>query len=143
MFDFLVRPDRVNDLYTDAVNVWLTLGDADALEIASNATKAAAPEQKREMIDYVSKAVELLQSVESRLGDTPHDPSDGEEPTDAQLKYERIEILLKEIDSLSVVSLMAARVSMKPENEKALQMADVSYFRSRYPEFPLWTDEEE
>ena len=141
MFDFLVRPDRVNELYTDAVDVWLNLGDGDALEIASNATKAAAPAQKQAMIDYVSKAVELLENVGSQIGDTPPEMASSEEPTDARLKRQRIEILLKEIDSLSVISMMAARVSMKPENEKALQMADVTYFRERYPESPLWTDD--
>jgi hypothetical protein len=141
MFDFLVRPDRVNDLYTDAVDVWLNLGDGDALEIASNATKTAGPDQKQAMIDYVSKAVELLENVESQIGDAPPVGDSSDETTDARLKRERIEILLKEIDSLSVVSMMAARVSMKPENEKALQMADVTYFRTRYPESPLWTED--
>jgi len=41
MFGFFTYPKRLNDLFADAVNVWLVLGDEDALEIASNAVLTA------------------------------------------------------------------------------------------------------
>ena len=49
-FGFFTYPKRLNDLFGDAVDVWLILGDEDALEIAANAVLTAAHKQRESMI---------------------------------------------------------------------------------------------
>ena len=63
VFGFFTYPKRLNDLFGDAVNVWLILGDEDALEVAANVVLTAAHKQRETMIRYAATAVEPLEQM--------------------------------------------------------------------------------
>jgi hypothetical protein len=46
VFGIFTYAKRLNDLFGDAVNIWLILGDEDGLEVATNALLTAASKQR-------------------------------------------------------------------------------------------------
>ena len=137
VFGFFTYPKRLNDLFGDAVNVWLIRGDEDALEVAANAVLTAAHKQRETMIHYASTAVEPLELMYEGHVAIPTSVS-GEQTVKLDTVKERLEILLGKLEEVQGVSLLQARKAMTRENEKAIQKGDATYFRSRYPDFPLW-----
>ena len=131
-------PKRLNEVFADAVNVWLALGDHDALEIACNAAKTAAGKQHSTMLAYAATADELFEQVESETGSLLSALPSGESFADLTLIRDRLGVLFQQIEEMKDVSLLSARNSMKLENERVVRKADVSFLRTRYPTFPLW-----
>lgn len=89
------------------------------------------------MMNYASTAGEILKvCIEEVLGGV-----DIEDENDSALFAidRRQDVLLREFANLQNVSLMSARKAMKQPNEKAVSSGDDQYFRSRYPDFPLWS----
>ncbi|MDA1089796.1 MAG: hypothetical protein O3A85_05730 [Proteobacteria bacterium] len=137
VFGFFTYPKRLNDLFCDAVNVWLILEDEDALEVAANAVLTAAQEQRDSMIHYAATADKIFELMYGDAGAIPTSDSGGQ-TIELDTVKKRLEILLGKFEEIQGVSLMQARKAMKRENEKAVQKGDTSYFRSRYPDFSLW-----
>ena len=137
VFGLFTYPKRLNELFCDAVNVWLILGEEDALEVAANAVLTAIHKQRESMILYAATADVPFESMYEGAGAIPTSVS-GEQVVELDAIKERLEILLGKFEEIQGVSLMQARKSMKRENEKAVQKGDTSYFRSRFPDFLLW-----
>lgn len=137
VFGLFTYPKRLNELFSDAVNVWLVIGDPDALEIAANAVLTAAQRQRESMIHYAATSVEPVELIFGATGTVPTSVS-GNETVDLDKVKLRLKILLSTIQNLQNVSLMQARKEMKRENEQAVQKGDAKFFRSQYPDFPMW-----
>lgn len=135
VFGFFTYPKRLNELFCDAVNVWLVLGDQDALEIATNAALTAAQQQRYTMIRYAVTSVDTFERVWK--GAVPTSIS-GSRTVDFITIKKHQDILLSALRNLQGVSLMQAREAMKRENERAVQKGDAKFFRSQYPDFPMW-----
>lgn len=139
VFGIFTYAKRLNDLFADAVTIWLVLGDEDALEVATNAVVTAAGKQRETMIHFAATALEPLGLISEQMGGIPTSVS-RKEMVELPTVEERLQSLLDKLAEAQGVSLMQARKAMKRENEKAVQKADVAYFRFRYPDFPLWAD---
>ena len=137
VFGFFTYPKRLNDLFGNAVNVWLILGDENALEIAANAVLTAAHKQRETMIHYAATAVEPLEEIFEAVGPIPTSFW-GDQTVELDIVKERLGILLDKLEKILGAGLMQARKGMKRENEYAVQNGDSTYFRSKYPDFPLW-----
>lgn len=134
---FFTYPKRLNDLFCDAVNVWLILGDEDALEIAANAVLTAGRKQRETMVHYAATAIEPIKHISEGIGAIPTSVLDGH-TVELGVVERRLEILLGKFEEMSGISLMQARKAMKPENRAAVWKAETTFFRFRYPDFPLW-----
>ena len=142
VFGFFTYPKRLNDLFIDAVNIWLILGDEDALEIAANALMTAADKQRESMTHYTAFAIEPLKLIWESEGSIPTSVS-GVQTVGLDTVKRRLVILLDKLDEIQgfgVKHLIRARMAMKRENEMAVEKGDTSFFRSRYPDFPLWVE---
>jgi hypothetical protein len=134
---FFTYPKRLNDLFSDAVNVWLILGDENALEIAANAVLTAAHKQRESMLHYAATAVEPLKLACGAVGTIPTSVSD-EQTVAFETVEQRLEILLGKFEEIQGSSLPQARNEMKRDNEKPVAKGNTKFFRSRYPDFLLW-----
>ena len=137
VFGFFTYSNRLIDLFSDAVNVWLIRGDEDALEIAENAMLTARHKQRKSMIQYAATAVGPIEAISGGVGVFPTSAS-GKQTVALDTVKQRLEILLDKFEETQGINLKQARKAMKPENEKAVQKGDAKFFRTRYPDFPLW-----
>ena len=122
MFGIFTYPKRLNNLYADAVMVWL-FGDnnetalEDALEIASGAFVTAAREQRESMANY----------IDSVLADLKNN-SDSEEALKAI--QERVMALKLSCVQACDDGMNKNRSQMKAKTRTAVQKGDETYFRS-------------
>jgi hypothetical protein len=137
IFGFFTYAKRLIDLFNDAVNVWLILGDEDALEIAQNALLKARPKQRQTMIHFAATAIVPMETVTQGVDKFPTTKS-GKETVEIETVKQRHETLLDRFDEMGRVSGSDSPPAMKPENRRAIERADSKFFRTRYPDFPLW-----
>ena len=139
IFGFFTYPKRLNELFCDAVNVWLILGDNDALEIARNAALTAADRQRGSMILYASTVLLPMRLAFAATGAVPTSVM-SEQKVEFGVIEHRLMVLLDKFEELKGASLSNARRAMKRSNRDAVEKGDVKFFRLRYPDFPLWTN---
>lgn len=136
MLSWFSYPHRLNNLFCDAVNVWLLLADEDALEVAIGSYFTAANRQRASMLDYARTAIEPIALVVNKEVFGASEVV--EEHGGIGVITERLNALLDNFDKAQNQSLMAVRKAMTPENEKAVAKGDDQYFRVQYPKFILW-----
>lgn len=122
MFGIFTYPKRLNNLYADAVLVWLFGGNnetamEDALEIASGAFVTAAREQRESMANYIDAAVTDLKNS-----------SDNEEAVTAM--QQRVMALKLSCVQACDDGMNKNRSQMKAKTRTAVQKGDETYFRS-------------
>ena len=137
MFGFFTYPKRLNNLYADAIWVFLFFGNSnkiaqgDAFEIAVGAFVTASKSQRESMARYLFQTEEEIQRIYLKSSD-----SEAIEPIQSMQLYalmsEKVELLKKSFIDASKAGLIANRSQLSVNPRKAIEKGDDQYFHSNF-----------